>query len=329
MIRIYVLYNSTQYDLTPFCKTISISGDKGQVARKLEVTFHYSIWDKNHSKVQVGPGSKVWVLLDNKQIFYGIVWGRELKSNEEISFAAFDYLIYLQQSSVTYNFKNILVEEGIRKILKDLGMPIKSIVNTGITTSRIIQDQSAYDAIMELLTQATKVNGKQYILINDRKETSVIEKGKTVADFKIKSSIKGDMDNNVLSASYKDTMENMVNRVKIYDNDGNYIGEVGNSNLFDYFGMIQKNYTKEEGKNHITVARNMLHDLDRTVSVECLGNWNCRTGFAVNTEMFYVSTLSNATMHIDSDTHTWEVATNKYTMSLSLNFESTMDMKGD
>lgn len=327
MIKVYVLYGNKTIDLTPFLKSVSISGDKEQIARRLEVTIHYSIWDKNHSTVQVAPGSKAWVLFGNTQIFYGIVWDRELNSTEELVFTAFDYLIYLQQSAVTYNFKNILVESGIRTILNNLGLPIRSIVSTGVKTSRILQNKTGYEAVMELLTQASKINRKQYILLNDRKETSVIEKGKVVTDFIVKSSNKEEMDCNVINTNYKDTMSNMVNRVMIYDDKNNYIGKVDNPSTFGYFGIIQKSYQKEKDKNYNIVAQNMLHGIDKTVNIECLGNWSCRTGFAVKTQIFYLNNLQNKVMYIDADTHTWEVATNKYTMQLTLSYENKMDIK--
>src|SRR5665648_496857 len=148
MIKLYSLYNGAVTDITNVIKSISCSGDKAQAARKLDITLAYPIWDRNQPRTQIAPGTKVWLLLDGKEIFRGIAWDREINSSsEELTFPA-------------------------------------------------------------------------------------------------------------------------------------------------------------------------------------LGNWDCRTGYAVNTEIFYVSTLQNAVMFIDGDTHTWEPGTGKYTMSLNLSFGNKMDSKG-
>jgi len=73
----------------------------------------------------------------------------------------------------------------------------------------------------------------------------------------------------------------------------------------------------------------MLAGIQQDVTIPALGNWDCRTGYTINTEIFYISNLQNAVMYIDGDTHTWEPGTGKYTMSLNLSYKNQMDSKGD
>lgn len=72
----------------------------------------------------------------------------------------------------------------------------------------------------------------------------------------------------------------------------------------------------------------MIKDVQRGVTVPALGHWDCRTGYAVKTEIVYISSLDNAVMYIDGDSHTWEPGTGNYTMSLNLSFGNEMNNKG-
>lgn len=328
MIKLYSLYNGVVRDITNAVKSISSTGDKAQAARKIDVTLAYPIWDRNQPRTQIAPGTKVWLLLDGKEIFRGIAWDREINSSsEELTFPAYDYLIYLTKSKVTFNFSNITPEDATRKICSELGIETGSLASTGIKVNRLIAQKTGYEAIMEMYTQAAKTNGKKYIPVMDSTKLSVIEKGKVVADYTLRSRLDG-VGNNIMNTSYRDTMDGMVNKVKIYDDKDNYAGEVSNGSWIGEYGLIQDNYTKEVDKDSIAVAKGMLSGIQRDVTIPALGNWDCRTGYAVNTEIFYVSTLQNAVMFIDGDTHTWEPGTGKYTMSLNLSFDNKMDSKG-
>jgi len=329
MINLFTLYNGTPTDVTNVIKSISITGDKAQVARKLDVTLSYPIWDRNQPRTQVSPGTKVWLLLDGNEIFRGIVWDRELNSAGEgyLTFPAYDYLIYLTKSKVTYNFTNMTPEDATRKICSELGVDTGNIASTGIKVNRLIAQKSGYEAIMEMYTQASKINGKEYIPVMNGITLNVIEKGKIVADYTLRSQT-DDMTSNVLNTSYRDTMDSMINKVKIYNNDNVYTGQVSNGSNINEYGLIQENYVKEKDKDNNVVANGMLSGVKQNVTISALGNWNCRTGYAVNTDIFYVSSLQNAVMFIDGDTHTWEPANGKYTMSLNLSFDNLMDIKG-
>ncbi|KLU66761.1 hypothetical protein DEAC_c14290 [Desulfosporosinus acididurans] len=328
MIKIFVLYDNKVTDITNVVKSISNTGDKAQAARKLDVTFTYPIWDRNQPRTQIRPGSKVWVVLDGKEIFRGVTWNREIDSaSESLPFMAYDYLIYLTKSKVTFNFVDITPEDATRKICEELGVEVGDLAGTGIKVKRLIAQKTGYEAIMEMYTQASKQNGKQYIPVMDGTKLCVIEKGKVIANYTLISQI-DDPTNNMIGTNYRDTLDGMVNKVKIYDDKNNYVGEVGNDSWRNEYGLIQENYVKEADKDSNVVATGMLSDIQQDVTIQALGNWECRTGYAVNTKIFYISNLQNAVMYVDGDTHTWEPATGKYTMSLNLSYKNQMDSKG-
>jgi len=327
MIKLYSLNNGVVTDITNAIKSISSTGDKAQAARKLDITLVYSAWDKHQPRTNIGPGTKVWLLLDGKEIFRGIAWDRGVDSSSEgLPVVVYDYLIYLTKSKVTYNFSNISAEDATKKICSDLGISVGSIATTGIKLNRLIAQKSGYDAIMEMYAQASKTNGKKYIPVMDGIKLCVIEKGKTVANYTLRSQ-PNNTSSNVINTNYHDTMDGMINKVKIYDSENKYIKEVNNNTGIAQYGLLQDNYTMETGKNSEVVANGMLTGVQKDVTIPALGNWECRTGYAVNTEISYISTLLKTVMFIDGDTHTWVPGTGEYTMNLNLSFSNLMDSK--
>ena len=115
----------------------------------------------------------------------------------------------------------------------------------------------------------------------------------------------------------------MVNRVKIYDDKHNQIGVIENADWVKDFGVLQDTYTKEKDKNPNTVAKNMLNGIERTASIEGLGNIECITGHAVKVKEPY--TELSGLFYIDSDEHTFKDG--QHVMSLELNWKNMMDAK--
>jgi len=266
------------------------------------------------------------MLKDGKEIFRGVVWVRGLKSSsEELSFTTYDYLIYLTKSKVTFNFKNITPEAATVNICKELGITVGTLASTGIKINLLIAQKTGYEAIMQMYAQASKTSGKKYIPVMNGIMLDVIEKGKVIADYVLTTQLDG-IGNNIGDVDYQDTMDNMINKVKVYNDKNVYVGEVLNQSSIDDNGLIQDNYTKEADKNYTTVATGLLNGIDQIPTIsDVIGNWECRTGYAIKSNIFYLDILKNAVLYIEGDTHTWEVATGKYTMSLNLSFKNIME----
>ncbi|HGG0416532.1 TPA: terminase [Clostridium sporogenes] len=328
MIRIYKNYNGKTSEITNFCTSVTLSGSLTEVSRKLECTCFYKIWDHNHVNEQIGPITKVWATLDNKEIFRGIVIDRSINSDETLTFTAFDYAFYLMKNKVTYNFRNITANNATRKILSEIGVQAGSIASSNIKINRLIAQKTVYDSIMELYTQVSKQTGKQYYIYMTGLKVNIGELGNNVSNKYIKPT--SDVfhgDGNMINFEYKDTMNNMIDRVKIYDDKNGYIGKVEISENIRTHGILQDNYVKEEDKNPYIVAKNMLRGADKEFSCTTIGNYEYRTGSAVIVKLFAVSNLLNTRMYVISDNHTWDVGTGTYTTDLGLSYVNKMDAK--
>lgn len=330
MIKIYSLYDGWNLtDITPVCKSIELSASVDQPARKCSFSMIYSLTDNNQPRVQIGPGTLISVIEDDYgEIFRGEVVDRTLgSSSQEETFTCYDYMRFIMKSSTSMNIKNISPESVAVKACEEVNITPGDMISTGISINRICPDKTFYNIIMECYSEASKQNSKQYIPIMKSDKLSIIEKGQVISDYVIQSSKTDIYNNNLIDMSYKDSLENMVNRVKIFDSQANYVDEVVNSELVKNYGVFQTSYQVEDDKEYYNVAKNKLYGFDEEIELEALGNYSCITGYAVKTKIWYLGLLNNATVYINADTHNWECGTGKYTMKLTVSLSNKMDLQ--
>ena len=321
-------------DLSDVLKTVVSSCDKSSVSRKFDITYAYPISDINQPKFQASPGTFLTVDINHKAAWYGWVHTREMNTHDQtVTLTAYDCLIYLLKSKVTYSFNNAISESCVEQICNDLGVKYNYIPTTNMPITLLVKDQTAYEAIMQIYYEVSKKTNKQYIMYADNNQLSIMEKGAVIQD---KILISGTTDlgiryhalnpkENMSGTIYKDTIDNMINRVKAYDDQGKILGIVENSDAQKFYGTFQSTYTKEENKDWKTEATSLLHGVDREVTIDALGDWRFRTGYAALMNAPYIDALDKKIFYIDGDTHTWNLESGLYTMELNLNSENIMD----
>lgn len=324
MIKLYSSNNGKTKNITMFCKEIQWSGDKAQCARKLDITVVYPMFDTNQPLVLIELGTFVCLLdAEAGPIFMGIVFNREINSDQTLKFTAYDFLIYFLKSKASYNFTNTTPENIAEKLCSDFNVEIGSIEKTGVTINNmLVQSKSLYEIIMEAYSYASNLTGKQYIPTMDGNQFNVIEKGKNLIDFTLDPSL------NLISSTYSDNIDNMVNKIKIYDESGEFTGDVAENTAWQKsYGIIQDIFEGKKDTDSKAQATGLLKGVEMEAAAEVLGNVKVTAGCAVKTNIFYVDNMKEATWYVDADTHSWEIASGKYKMQLTLNYENIMDVK--
>jgi len=293
-----------------------------QAARTAEISVINAPNDKTVKKLKlnIGAGDVIKLYEDGSLLFFGEVQSaRKTGETGTITYTCYDLLNHLLQSTGVYNFSNTTAERIVKKVCADLKIKTGSIAETKAAIKKLIIDgDSFYDIIVKAYTKAAKQTEKKYICRMNGTELSVEEKGKKVKNFVLAEGC------NITSAEYEETIENMVNVVKIYDEKGVQIGEVKKDQWVEKYGIYQQIYKKEKGINAQTAAKNMLQGVEKRVTVEGInGDLTCIAGNGV--EVYDKATGLNGLFWIDSDTHTWENGT--HIMSLELNFKNIMDKK--
>lgn len=311
-------------DITQTVSGVSWSGSVSQVARIAEVTVINAPNDKNvkNLKLNIGAGDAIKLYEDGDLLFFGEVQSaRKTGETGVVTYTCYDLLNHLLKSTGVYNFSDTTAERITKKVCADLEIKTGGIAATKATIKKMIIDgDTFYDIIMKAYTKAAKQTGKKYICRMNGSKLSVEAKGKKVKNFVLAEEC------NITNAEYEETMENMVNVVRIYDEKGTQVGEVKKDKWVEKYGIYQQIYKKESGVNAQTAAKSMLQGVEKRVTIEGInGDLNCIAGNGV--EVYDKATGLNGLFWIDSDTHTWE--NGAHTMSLELNFKNIMDGRED
>ncbi len=300
-------------DITEIVTSITWSGDYKQAARTLEFGIAVHPHDVYLPKITLRMGDMVALIDDKgKELFQGYVFYKEKSINSnEMRVTAYDGLIYLLKSKGTYNFKNMTPQAITQKVCSDFGIPVGNLAS-GSPLNRLFDAETIYNIIMTAYTIESNKSGKLYMPRMDKGKLNVIEKGSTITKFVL------DAKTTIINSTYSESIENSINKVKMYDENGKYIGEV---TLDGIPGTLQDVYKKEKGHDAQSRAKGMLRGVERTAEVEAIGDVECITGNAVVIKEPY--TGLSGLFYIDNDEHTWQDG--QHTMRLGLSFKNMMD----
>lgn len=304
-----VIHKNT--DITDYVSSMSWGGSKSQIARKLELNIVNAPLDHNVVNYNIALADPIYLMDDDgSELFRGFITEREASSvSGTVTYVAYDILFYTLKSNATYNFSGKTAEAITQMVCDDLEIPVGTLATTGYSQKLIVQNVAIYDIIQQAYAQATEISGKEYIILAKKGKLCVDEIGKLVCTVELTE------DSTVISSKYKETLNNMVNRVRIYDGEGNPLGMVQNDADLKY-GVFQQVYTKEEGKDANTTAKSMFSGVEKTFTLECINYNSAITGAGATVRDS--STGMSGSVVIEADTHAWMngVATMSLTVAI-------------
>lgn len=303
-----------QYDITKLVSRAEWGGSASSAARELTIDYVNSLFD-GFDIPRIATGDIVSFSPGSEEVFYGQFYG-STKSSEigTISMTAFDPMKKLLESTASYNFKNQTPEAIAAMVCNDLGIPIRFLYPTGVVIASLLCDEmTPYDIIMAAYTKAHRITGDKYFPMFYKRGYAVYKTEWIVTGFSLAS------DENITAASIEESVDSIVNKVKIYDDKGNQIGEVADQESMTVFGTFQTVYKQEKDVDPVTAANNMLATQPiQTIQVSALGDINCLSCYFV-TMKDYATGLAGK-YWISSDRHVWE--NGAHTMELELTFDS-------
>ena len=250
MIKIEIVNrDNKKTDITQLVEKVTWSGDYKQASRKLEFSIISNKYDKKIPKVDIQEGYMVFFYEDKDELFRGFIYTIE-KTTDTTSYLAYDHAQKLVHTKINYNFKNMTAKQITEKMLDDYskyGIKKGSIVNDGVSWSKVFIGVSMYDTIMSAYTNAHASNGKEYMCYAKEGKICTALKGD------IKLNVQFKEKENIISTTYKSSIENVVNRVIIVDDAGNQIGEEKNSKSIELYGLFQE-IVKAESKTTETTT---------------------------------------------------------------------------
>ena len=297
-------------DVTNMICSIKWSGSTSEIARVLELEFLYPLHDYYMPKIYPNIGDTMYLYDENgEELFRGRVFYNErLSEQETIQITCYDDAIRLSKSKGTYNFKNKTAEAITRTVCNDLSISIGKLSLTGIPQKMLCSNMGMYEIIQSAYQGASNQNKKKYHITMKQGKLYVEEVGREILDYTLKA------DSNILESAYSENAEGVVNKVKIYDENDQYLGVVQNDELINLVGIFQEVYIKEEDKQAKTVASSMLQGITKEATVTVRGNTSCLSGKAIKVEDSLTKIVGS--FYIESDEHEWSNGQYRITMNL-------------
>lgn len=231
-------------DITQAVSSVSWGGSVSQAARTAEIAVINAPNDKNvkNLKLAIAAGHTIKLYEGGKVIFVGEVITKESTSETgTVTYYCTDLLNHLLKSTDVYNFADTTAEKITKKVCADFEIDTGTIVATNAPIKKMIIDGSSiYDIIMQAYTKAAKQTGKKYICRMNGTKLTVKVKGTVVSNFVLAEEY------NITNTRYEETIDNMVNIVKIYDDAGKQIGEVKKDKWVNKYGIYQQIYKKRK-----------------------------------------------------------------------------------
>ena len=309
------------YDISEACTRIIWKGSASEASRSVDFDYINAPYDKTVNLPSIATGDYI-SLEDSREgeIFFGQIFGVEKSSQTgTITFTAYDMMKHLLESTGQYNFKNLTAEAIASQVCADIQVPIRHLHPTGVNIASMICDKmKMYDIVMAAYTKAHKITGDKYFAMIYKRGLGVYKTEWAVKGFTLSEN------SNIYASSISERMEDIKNKVLIFDDKGKQIGEVKDDGSVKKFGIFQEIYSKEEGIDPTTGAKNLLKvKPTQAIKISAIGDINCLSCYFV--EVKDTATGLSGKYWISSDSHTFENGVHK--MELELKFDSLMDTK--
>ena len=299
-----------------YFESLTWEGTDTQCSRQLSFTLAANPYRSSIDKPKIALGDVVTFYVDNKQVFVGIITTREKTAEVGTwSYVAMDFMHYLLKSTGTYKFKKRTAEYIAKKLCNDMKIQTTNLARTKYSIPKLIcEDEPIYDIIVKAYRKAKGHTGRKYMPLMKGRKLSVITKG-------LSSGVVLSQDSNVTDATYSDSLDNMINRVRIFSEKGKQLGKVESKTSIKKYGIFQSTYTKEEKVNAKKIAKAMLTGVTKEASVSAIGNIKAISGYSITIKD--KATGLTGKFYITEDCHTFE--NGAYTMELTLVWKNEME----
>lgn len=281
--------------------------------RTLEVTYL-----KDKAKFELGQ--EIEFAVDNKKIFIGKIFKLSQNTSEETNtLIAYDNAILLNKNNFIENYCNIPPSNIAKNIITRLKIEVGELPPDRTKCTFPALDRTGYEIIlMAYKLQAAKDN-KVYSIISENNKISVVKQGILIPNLILNSSI------NVREATYSESIEEMVNKVILYETaegESKTVAIKENKEEIEKYGVFQRVQEQDENNEVYLQVNSILKGIQESSDLTTDGNIYLMSGYSVPLKIKTISKL-NLTFLIESDRHVW--TSNDYYTQISLAFENVMN----
>lgn len=322
-MNIYIVKNNKRYDITSFVGNISWSDSVDTLGSQLDFSTGYSS-ERYFPKFDINCGDIV-IMVEEYEIFRGIIVTKDFSSYSEISYTAFDFLWYFNKSKVIKQFNGINAGAAIGQLCSEFSISVGSIAPMRSLVNHIYYENTVSEIIDEILEQEFNETGKTYIKEIDKGSFYIFEKySKTVKGFFRPASNIAPFDVTLVPAmpSRSFSIEDMKNSILIISGEENSVytaGKAQDTESISKYGLLQEieSIDDEQLNKAQNTAQNRLKEFNKvaeTSSIQLLGDFNVRSGRVIAITENY--TGMNGNYFIKSCSHS--ISAGIHTMDLEL-----------
>lgn len=315
-MRIEIVAGARQ-DISRLVRTVTWSGSRINVARKLEIDFTQDDRDPQCPAINFDNGYTVVAADESGNLFFegNIYRYKRNRAESNIHLVCFDHLHVMKASTMTKEFKNAAPSDIAREMCSSLGVIPGNIASAGVSVSFIANNKSGYQIIMMAYTEANKKNGKLYQPIMNGARLDVIEKGTAIANFVL------DSHKNMTNSEYEESIEKIINQVAILDEQGNVTGYERQADSIQKYSAFQTVLKTDPNKNMKQEADAIFKNnkVERSGYITAIGDYRAVSSYSVQV----TDGIFNGKFWIKQDTHTFKEG--QHEMKLELEFENEMN----
>ena len=300
-------------DLTELARAVQWSGDYRSAARRVDFALLQTAHDPRQPQIEAAAGDAIEMLLDGESVFSGVLLDKgEDSLGYDVSCVSYDWGVYLKKNSDFLRVSNQTPEEITRWLGSICGFTAGNIAATGVQLNRNFLPGDFYTVIKTLYELAGAATGKSYAVRFLGTRLDVVERVRT------NESLILEPGSNLLSCKTKDSAQDLVNRVKAYDDAYNLAFTEEDASSQALYGLFQTAILATSYDDPAAEAKRLLAGgaLSTTLVCECLGSRRLLTG---NTAVVHEPvTNTYGLFYIVSDAHTWEKGLYRTQVELSL-----------
>ncbi len=303
---------------TQLVQSITWGGDIRQCARTLDMPLLSDPMDESVPELPCPMGSGVSLSVGGKDLFSGYVFSRQRDTGQHtIDLGCVDRGLYLKRNEGHYKFNGQTAEEIARIVCSDFGISVGVLAQTGVRLRRNFPGTSLYQIIQTAYTLAAEATGERYAIRFRGEKLEVLAKKQDERTLVLEPG------SNLLSTTVSESVEDMVNQVAIYNENGVLVSTEKDNEAIRLYGLMQAYLKREKGRDVTAEAKSILDDngVEQKITVTLLGNSGLLAGGSV--VMREPVTGLYGLFWIDSDTHTWKNGI--YQTKLVLSFRNMMD----
>lgn len=310
-----ILYkNSKAYDISQLVEILKWKGRKGSAARSINVTLVDT--DKIQSGIDVTRGDRLVFLLDKKELFRGIIMSQQQSDSSKMSVTAYDNGIYLANNKDTFVYENKTLHDIFIDVCKRFDVKYSDVASASYKIPELTKSKTtAWDVMLDAISQDFKATGTKYYTRSSKGVLSLFKRRENIIQWALDDSV------NLISYSYKKSIENIKTRLKILSDEDQVYAVKKNAELEKKIGIFQDIKKRDDDLSEAKLNEQInetfkeISTPEISLTAESVGIPDVISGVGVYMRIKKLGI--ERTFWVDEDIHTFKGDTHR--MSLTLN----------